>query len=139
MRMRNLTSSPVPGADATPNRTANLRRVCCAQNISALAQDPRDGLWKVVGGCSNITALPNITFILGGHPLPLRPDQYIMQVDNWIRRLRIMHTVSRCACNHRPHGTRELPEQEACKAFTSCSPQLLSASSIICMPPTQQC
>ena len=50
-----------------------------AQRISALAFDPADRLWKVIGGCANISALPNITFIIGGHKFPLRPDQYVMQ------------------------------------------------------------
>jgi hypothetical protein len=57
-----------------------------AQNISALELDPRDKLWKVVGGCANISALPNITFIIGNHKFPLRPDQYVMQARarlNW--------------------------------------------------------
>ena len=50
------------------------------QNITGLEYDANDQLWKVVGGCANISDLPNITFTLGGHQFPLTPTQYLLQV-----------------------------------------------------------
>ena len=50
------------------------------QNITGLEYDPNDNLWKVIGGCANISGLPNMTFTLGGHQFPLTPAQYLLQV-----------------------------------------------------------
>ena len=50
------------------------------QNITGLTYVPETNLWTVDAGCSNLTALENITITLGYDKFVLRPDQYVLQV-----------------------------------------------------------
>ena len=38
------------------------------------------GAFQVIGGCANISALPNLTVAVYGYNLTLTPKQYVVQV-----------------------------------------------------------
>ena len=51
-----------------------------AQAIPGLDYAADDNIWVVQGGCQDVSSLPNITFVLGGKPYTLQPEQYVLQV-----------------------------------------------------------
>ncbi len=51
-----------------------------AQAIPGLEYAADDNIWVVQGGCQDVSSLPNITFVLGGKPYTLTPEQYVLQV-----------------------------------------------------------
>ena len=53
---------------------------CFVQSVPGITLVRESGALEIVGGCSNISSLPNITFALGTGNFSLTPQQYIVQV-----------------------------------------------------------
>ena len=83
LRIHAPEAAPVRVAEAAHcHACADMRAP--SQNITGLEYDPNDNLFKVIGGCANISGLPNITFTLGKHQFPLTPAQYLLQVSRHV-------------------------------------------------------
>ncbi len=51
-----------------------------AQGVPGMVYSRESGSFQVLGGCNNITSLPNLTMSLGGYNCTLTPRQYVVQV-----------------------------------------------------------
>ncbi len=51
------------------------------QSVPGITLGRESGALEIIGGCSNISSLPNITFALGTGNFSLTPQQYIVQVQ----------------------------------------------------------
>lgn len=52
-----------------------------AQAFPGVKYSSSTGAFQVLGGCTNITSLPNITISLGSYNFTLTPQQYVVQVN----------------------------------------------------------
>ena len=50
------------------------------QSLPGVSYSRQTGAFQVIGGCGNITALPNLTLTLGGRNFTLTPQNYVVQV-----------------------------------------------------------
>ncbi|BDA44437.1 Cathepsin D [Coccomyxa sp. Obi] len=66
------------GSSVITASTADANTINAA--ITGLDYAPDDNIWVVAGGCQNVSNLPNVTFVLGGQPYTLTPEQYVLQV-----------------------------------------------------------
>ena len=63
------------------------------------------GLYNVTGGCSRITRLPTITFMLDGTDYPLTPQEYILQVCTATKSsICLDNAISTCFCATSSYG-----------------------------------
>ena len=51
-----------------------------AQALPGVSYSRQTGSFQVIGGCANITALPNLTVTLGSRNFTLTPQNYVIQV-----------------------------------------------------------
>lgn len=50
------------------------------QSLPGVSYSRASGSFQIVGGCANITALPNLTVSLGSRNFTLTPQNYVVQV-----------------------------------------------------------
>ncbi len=51
-----------------------------AQSLPGVSYSRQTGSFQVIGGCANITILPNLTVTLGSRNFTLTPQNYVIQV-----------------------------------------------------------
>ena len=50
------------------------------QGISGVSFDQAGGYYSIDGGCSSISSLPDLAFVIGGHSYTLPPVQWTQSV-----------------------------------------------------------
>ena len=51
------------------------------QGISGVEYDPTGGYYSITGGCSSLSSLPDIAFVVGGQTYTLPPVQWTQSVS----------------------------------------------------------
>lgn len=52
----------------------------CSQGIPGVAFDQSGGFYSITGGCSSLSSLPDIAFVVGGQTYTLPPVQWTQSV-----------------------------------------------------------
>ena len=53
------------------------------QSLPGVSYSRASGSFQIIGGCANITALPNLTVSLGSRNFTLTPQSYVVQVASF--------------------------------------------------------
>ena len=53
------------------------------QGISGVSFDQAGGYYSITGGCSSISSLPDLAFVIGGHTYTLPPVQWTQSVRHF--------------------------------------------------------